>query len=56
MKLRKADCGHWVPANLPPTGETADGTPVYLCPRCRKDVLHHASLLTTKVKHLLTHS
>ncbi len=42
MKLRKADCGHWVNFDLPQAGTQDVGPhvwPIYLCAECRRRAL-----------------
>lgn len=39
MKLRRADCGHWILADTPPTGTEDRGSseyPVWLCAECKR--------------------
>lgn len=51
LRLRKADCGHWIPVDVDPAGVTADSghseQPIYLCGDCL-DIARH--LLAPKVE------
>jgi len=38
--LRRANCGHYIPSELPPVG-TENTADVYLCPTCREAAFSH---------------
>jgi len=51
MILRRADCGHYIPEDVPPAGEHhGSGQPIYLCDPCRDAARgHQRARVETKV-------
>lgn len=53
MNLRRADCGHYIPADLAPAGvHVGNEEPVYLCNECAERARGHVARVEKKAVEL----